>query len=59
MMVRVLELSGVGANGGGLDAVAVLPCTDGSGVVPPPGPISVSVHVVPLILKQDPAILMV
>ena len=55
----MLEFSWVGANGGGLDAVAVLPCTDGSGVVPPPGPISVSVHVVPLILKQDPAILMV
>ena len=59
MKMLTLACPGVSANSRGLTTVEVLPFPDGAGVVPPPGAVSGSVPVDPLILDRDIANLIV
>ena len=49
MKTLVLAFPGVIENGGGLTAVSVISCPDGTVVVHPPDPVSGSVPIVPLV----------
>ena len=59
MKTLVLACPGFIWNGGGLNYVAVLPCTYGAGVVPHPDTVAGSVTFVPLVLEQGRSILIV
>ena len=59
MNTLILACPEISANGGELTVVNVIPCPDGSGTVPPPDTVSGPVIIVPQVLYQDNAILIV